>query len=156
LQKKRFEYAKAKTVYCQALRAAMPEMINIATRRLARPLKLDEIAAIFSFVGERQETIADRGTLFLLKRFSGNPAIEKARAEFERAREIEQIFHKDFDGIDFSLYSHTTSFASLLVRSPRKTGWRSSSSSVHSENLIPATNVGLTHRHRCITAGVIP
>ena len=73
LAEKTIEYAKAKTVYCQALRAAMPEMINIATRRLARPLKVDEIAAIFSFVGERQETIADRGTLFLLKRFSGNP-----------------------------------------------------------------------------------
>jgi hypothetical protein len=32
---------------------------------------------------------------------SGNPDIEKARSEFEHARKIEGIFHKDFDG-DFT------------------------------------------------------
>jgi len=60
----------------------------------------------------------------LLKRFSANPdlEIEKARAEFERAGEIEKTFHKDFDGVDFTIYSRTTTFASLSVRSPRKTG----------------------------------
>jgi hypothetical protein len=34
---KTVEYAKAKTAYCQALRAAMPELIDIATGRQARP-----------------------------------------------------------------------------------------------------------------------
>ena len=32
---------------------------------------------------------------------SGNPDIEKARTEFEHARKIEEIFHKDFDS-DFT------------------------------------------------------
>lgn len=35
-----------------------------------------------------------------LERFSGNPTIEKAKAEFERAQKVEERFHKDFDGID--------------------------------------------------------
>jgi hypothetical protein len=35
----------------------------------------------------------------LLNRFSGDPDIEKARAEFERARKAEESFHKDFDGL---------------------------------------------------------
>jgi hypothetical protein len=81
----------------------MPELINIATGRQARPLELDKIAAVFSIAGERQETAADRETLVLLKRFSGNPDLEKARAEFERAQKIEETFHSDFDGIDFTL-----------------------------------------------------
>jgi hypothetical protein len=103
LDEKTIEYAKAKTAYCQALRAAMPELIDIATGRQARPLELDKIATVFSLAGERQETIADRGTLFLLERFSGNPGVEKPRVEFERAQEIEEIFHKDFDGLNFTL-----------------------------------------------------
>src|SRR6516162_353086 len=53
-------------------------------------------------------------------------------------------------------YSRTTSFASLSVRSPRKTGWRSWSSDVHSVNLTCATSTGLTQWQRFITAGVIP
>ena len=40
--------------------------------------------------------------LALLKRFSGDRVVEKARAEFERAEKIAQTFHKDFDGIDFT------------------------------------------------------
>jgi hypothetical protein len=43
-----------------------------------------------------------RKTLVLLKRFSVNPDVEKAKTEFERAQKIEEIFHKDFDGIDFA------------------------------------------------------
>jgi hypothetical protein len=82
-------YAQTKKAYFAALREEMPELINIATGRQARPLELDTIAAVFSIAGERQETIADRETLVLLKRFSGNPAVEKARAEFERAQKLE-------------------------------------------------------------------
>jgi hypothetical protein len=40
----------------------------------------------------------------LLKRFSGSPAVEKAGAEFEHAREIEETFHKDFDGLNFTFF----------------------------------------------------
>jgi hypothetical protein len=53
-------------------------------------------------------------------------------------------------------YSRTMSFASLSVRSPKKTGRRSWSSDVHSVNLTWATSTGLTHWHRFMTAGVIP
>jgi hypothetical protein len=46
--------------------------------------------------------VADEETLVLLKRFSRNPDVEKARAEFERAQEVEQRFVKDFEGVDFT------------------------------------------------------
>jgi hypothetical protein len=36
------------------------------------------------------------------QRFS-NPGVEKARAEFERAQEVEERFHHDFDGVDFTV-----------------------------------------------------
>jgi len=62
----------------------------------------DTFAAAFAVAGEDQEKVADKETLVLLKRFSGNPDIEKAKAEFERAQEVEERFHKDFDGVDFS------------------------------------------------------
>jgi hypothetical protein len=38
----------------------------------------------------------------LLKRFLRNPQVEKARAEFEHAQKVEERFHKDFDGFDFT------------------------------------------------------
>jgi hypothetical protein len=34
----------------------------------------------------------------LLKRFEGDPDIEKARAEFDRAQKVEEQFHREFDG----------------------------------------------------------
>ena len=52
--------------------------------------------------GEEQEQAEDEETAVLLKRFSGNPDIEKARAEFESAQNVEEKFHKDFDGVDFT------------------------------------------------------
>ena len=39
----------------------------------------------------------------IAKGFSRNPDIEKARMEFERAQKVEQRFHKDFDGLDFTM-----------------------------------------------------
>jgi hypothetical protein len=41
LAKKTIQYAEAKMAYCQALRTAMPELIDIATGRQARPLSLE-------------------------------------------------------------------------------------------------------------------
>lgn len=99
---KTIEYAEAKTTYFRALRAAVPELTRIAMRRQARPAELDHLAEAFSLAGEKQELMADQKTLSLLKRFSGNPAIEKARTVFERAQKAEEDFHKDFDGLDFS------------------------------------------------------
>jgi hypothetical protein len=53
--------------------------------------------------GEKQKKVADQETLVLLQRFSGNPGVEKARAEFERAQEVEERFLHDFDGVDFTM-----------------------------------------------------
>jgi hypothetical protein len=38
----------------------------------------------------------------LLEHVSGDPDVEKARAEIEHAQEIEETFHKDFNGIGLS------------------------------------------------------
>jgi hypothetical protein len=38
-----------------------------------------------------------------LQRFSCKPCVEKARAEFERAQEVEERFLHDFDGVDFTM-----------------------------------------------------
>ena len=87
----------------KALREELPELMNIAKGRKASPPELDTFAAAFAVAGEKQEVIADQETLVLLKRFSRNPDIEKARMEFERAQKVEQRFHKDFEGLDFTM-----------------------------------------------------
>ena len=102
LAEKTIDYAEAKKAYFKALRAEVPEMMKIATGKEARPPELDTFAAAFAVAGEDQEKAADQETLVLLKRFSRNPDVEKARAEFERAQKVEEKFHKDFDGLDFT------------------------------------------------------
>ena len=54
-------------------------------------------------LGER--TSAAPARQVLLGQFSGNPDVGKARVKFERAQEDEETFHKDFDGIDFTILS---------------------------------------------------
>jgi hypothetical protein len=56
---------------------------------------------LLAVAGESQEQGADEATLVLLKRFSRNPDVEKARAEFECAQKVEEQFHKDFDGCNY-------------------------------------------------------
>ena len=46
---------------------------------------------------------ADQETLELLKRFSRDPGVAKARPEFEHAQRVEETFHKDFDGLDLTM-----------------------------------------------------
>jgi hypothetical protein len=109
------DFAEKTVAYAEAaLRDEMPELINIASGKEPRPLQLDRFAGAFSVAGEKQEKAADEKTLLFLGRFSGNPDIEKARAEFKRAQKIEETFHKDFDGVDFTIYSRTNPF-SLFV-----------------------------------------
>jgi hypothetical protein len=103
-------YADAKTAYYTTLRAAVPELISIATGKEARPAELDAMTGIFSGAGEKQEKIADKETADLLSLLSGNPDIERATVEFERAQKLEAQFHIDFDGQDF------TSRGSILHR----------------------------------------
>jgi hypothetical protein len=99
---KTIDYAVAKTAYFKALRAEMPELMKIATGKEERPPELDTFAAAFAVAGERQEQGADEATLVLLKRFSGNPDVQKAKMDFELAQKVEEKFHKDFDGVDFT------------------------------------------------------
>ena len=77
-------------------------MMKIATGKEERPPELDTFAAAFAVTGEKQEMVADQETLALLKRFSRDPDVEKARAEFDRAQKVEERFHKDFDGLGFT------------------------------------------------------
>jgi hypothetical protein len=65
----------------------------------ARPPALDEFAAAFSIAGEPQQKAVDEKTRASLERFSGDPDVEKARAQSEHTQQIEETFHKDFDGI---------------------------------------------------------
>jgi hypothetical protein len=102
LAEKTISYAKAKTAYFTALRDAVPELEDIATGKEARPPELDTFAAAFAVAGENQEKAADEETAALLKRFSGSPNVQKARVEFERAQKAKELFHRDFDGIDFT------------------------------------------------------
>ena len=95
-------YAVAKTAYFKALRAEMPELLKIAMGLEARPPKLDTMAEVFAVAGGKLETVAEEETRVWLKRFAGNPDIEKARMEFERAQKVEERFHKEFDGLDFT------------------------------------------------------
>jgi hypothetical protein len=96
LAEKTIDYAEAKEAYFNALRVEMPELMKIATGKEERPLELDTFAAAFAVAGEDQA--ADEQTQVLLKRFSRNPDVYKARAEFERAQKVEEKFHHDFDG----------------------------------------------------------
>ena len=79
LAEKTIDYAEAKTAYFKALRDEVPELAKIATGKEARPPELEQFAAAFAVAGERQEMAADQETLVLLKRFSRNPRVEKAR-----------------------------------------------------------------------------
>jgi hypothetical protein len=63
----------------------------------ARPPALDKFAAASSIAGEPQQKTADEKTGAL-----PDTDVEKARAKFEHAQEIEQTFRKDFDGIGLS------------------------------------------------------
>jgi hypothetical protein len=47
--------------------------------------------------------VADQETLVLLKRFSRDPGVAKARVEFEHVQRAEETFHKDFDGLDLTM-----------------------------------------------------
>ena len=100
---KTISYAAAKTAYYQALRAAAPELTDIATGKKPRPPEVDQFAQAFSFAGKKQEAVADEATVALLRKLSGNSDVEKAKAAFAQAQAVEERFHHDFDGVDFTM-----------------------------------------------------
>jgi hypothetical protein len=102
-------YADAKISYYTELRAAMPELTNIATGREPRPQEVDKFRDAFRVSGEIQEVAADKETAALLERFSGDPEVQKAAAEFDHAQKLEEAFLKDFEGQDFTRRRSTMS-----------------------------------------------
>jgi hypothetical protein len=103
LAEKTILYAAAKTAYYQALRAAVPELTDIATGKKPRPPEVDQFAQAFSVAGEKQEAVADEATVALLRKLSGNSDIEKAKAAFGQAQTVEEQFRHDFNGVDFTI-----------------------------------------------------
>jgi hypothetical protein len=71
LAEKTIDYVEAKTTYFHALRAAMPELMSIATGKEARSPAVDKFAKAFSVAGEKQAIRAEYETRVLLERFSG-------------------------------------------------------------------------------------
>jgi hypothetical protein len=102
LAEKTVSYAAAKTAYYHALRAAAPELTDIATGKESRPPQVDQFAQAFSVANEKQETVADRATAALLTKLPFNSDVEKAKAAFAQAQSVEERFHHDFDGVDFT------------------------------------------------------
>jgi hypothetical protein len=99
---KTMAYTDSKITYYTELRAAMPELTNIATGREPRPREVDKFRDAFRVSGGIQEIAADKETAALLERFSGHPEVQKAAAEFDHAQKLEETFLKDFEGQDFA------------------------------------------------------
>jgi hypothetical protein len=95
-------YAAAKISYYTALRAAMPELANIATGREPRPPQGDKFRDAFETAGELREIAAEKATAALLQRYGAEPDVQKAAAKFDQAHKIEERFVKDFEGQDFA------------------------------------------------------
>jgi hypothetical protein len=86
--------------HIQGSAAEVPELMKFAMGGGAAPWA-DTFAAAFAVADENQE-MADQKTWFCLSNSRGNPDVEKAKVEFERAQKVEEQFHKDFDGVDFT------------------------------------------------------
>ena len=87
----------------------MPELTNIAMGREPRPAQVDKFREAFQPAGEIREVAAEKETAALLKRFSGDPEVQKAAAEFDNAQKLEETFLKDFEGQDFTRRRFTMS-----------------------------------------------
>jgi hypothetical protein len=114
IARRTIDYATAKEAYFQALRAEAPEIMNIVTGKKENPLELDTFAAAFALASEEQKKTADQETLVLLKRYSNNPEIEKARAEFDRAQRAEESFYKDFHALEITDSEPSIHFCAAL------------------------------------------
>jgi hypothetical protein len=103
LAEKTILYAAAKTTYYEALRAAAPELTDIATGKKPRPPEVDQFAQAFSVAGEKQETVADQATAALLTKLPFNSDLEKAKAAFNQAQAVDAQFQRDINGVDFTV-----------------------------------------------------
>jgi creatinine amidohydrolase/Fe(II)-dependent formamide hydrolase-like protein len=102
LAEKTISYAAAKTAYYEALRAAAPELMAIATGKKPRPPEVDRFAQSFGLAGEKQEKVVDEANAVLLGKLPLDSDIQKAKAAFDQARSVEEGFQRDFTGVDFT------------------------------------------------------
>jgi hypothetical protein len=102
LAAKTISYAAAKTAYYDALKAAVPELTDVATGKEPRPPEVDQFARAFSAGGEKQAAVADEATAALLTKLPYNADLEKAKMAFSQALSVQAQFHHDFNGIDLS------------------------------------------------------
>jgi hypothetical protein len=70
-------YADAKISYYNALRAAMPDLANIATGKEPRPPEVNKFRDAFRVAGEIQEIAADKETAALLKHSRAIPTLKR-------------------------------------------------------------------------------
>jgi hypothetical protein len=103
LAAKTISYAAAKTTYYQALRAAAPELTNIASGKEPRSPEVDQLAKAFPVDGGKQEKVADEATVALLTKLPFNSDIEKAKAALSQALSVEDKFQHDFNGVNFTV-----------------------------------------------------
>ena len=102
LAAKTISYAAFKTTYYDALRAAAPELTDIANGKEPRPPEVDQFAQVLSVDGGKQEKVADEATVALLTKLPFNSDIEKAKAALNQALAVEDQFHHDFNGVNLS------------------------------------------------------
>jgi hypothetical protein len=100
LAEKTIHYAEAKEAF-KALRAEVPELLKIATGRQARPP--EHLRGGIRSGGRKTGDGCGQETRALVKRFSRDPGVAKARAEFGHAQRAEETFRKDFDGLDLTI-----------------------------------------------------
>jgi hypothetical protein len=102
LAEKTISYAAEKTAYYEVLRAAAPELTEIATGKKPRPPEVDRFAQSFGVAGEKQEKVADEATAVLLSKLPLDSYIQKAKAAFDQAQAVEEKFQSDINGVDFT------------------------------------------------------
>ena len=102
LAEKTISYAASKKAYYEALRAAAPELTDIASGKKPRPPEVDQFAQSFSVAGDKQEKVVDEATAVLLGKLPLDSDIQKAKAAFDQAQSVEEKFQRDFNGVDFT------------------------------------------------------
>jgi len=76
----------------------MRTLVDMATGRAPKRPEIDKLREIFSGYGEAQEKQLEAATVSMLKQRDGDPEVSKAEIEFNRVQNVEDQFHKDFDG----------------------------------------------------------
>jgi hypothetical protein len=93
-------YARAKIFYYSAFREAMPEITSFVTGGEPWPPQAAKFRDVFDPGGKIRKGAAEDETAALLKQYSALPDVQKAAAEFDLAKGIEEQFLKEFEGQD--------------------------------------------------------